>query len=163
MILLPRNVVLLAVFAVLLALYLVLERPAPRELEDRPVFPGLTLEGAATVRLGAPRGSAEGGRVELVRSGAGWTVTERGGFPAHAWAVERLLNGLSALRTVDRVSTEADSHGRFGVDESGRRVAVLDARGALLASLVAGTASGPGLDDLPAAARPVYAPPSGRA
>jgi hypothetical protein len=67
-----------------------------------------------------------GAKVELLKAGGAWKVASRGGFPADAGKVERLLDRLAALRRAEPVATSAEAAARFKVADGDfeRRVTV---------------------------------------
>ncbi len=131
-----RNVALLVVLVALVGARFALQRPRLEVMPDGPLFPGLVAADVARVLVEGP---GEPGRVELARDAAdGWRVADRLGFPAHGWAVDELLGRVVALRTGERVATEASSHARYGVGGAGRRIVLTGSDGALLAAFVQG-------------------------
>lgn len=83
-----------------------------------------------------------GARVELVKAGGKWQVASRGGFPADAGKVERLLDRLAALRRAEPVATSAEAAARFKVADADfeRRVTV-EAGGKPVATALFGTSA----------------------
>lgn len=83
-----------------------------------------------------------GAKVELVKADGGWKVATRGGFPADAGKVERLLDRLAALRRAEPVATSAEAAARFKVADGDfeRRVTV-HAGGKPVATAIFGTSA----------------------
>lgn len=83
-----------------------------------------------------------GAKVELVKADGGWKVASRGGFPADAAKVERLLDRLAALRRAEPVATSAEAAARFKVADADfeRRVTV-EASGKPVATALFGTSA----------------------
>jgi len=81
-----------------------------------------------------------GAKVELVKAAGAWKVASRGGFPADAGKVERLLDRLAALRRAEPVATSAEAAARFKVADADfeRRVTV-EAGGKPVATALFGT------------------------
>jgi hypothetical protein len=78
--------------------------------------------------------------VRLVREGEGWTVNGAAADPAE---VRKLFAALAdSATTTELVARNAVSHGRLGVDASGRRLVVRGAGGVLLDLILGGPGSG---------------------
>lgn len=87
---------------------------ASRAEAKAPLFPGLTVEQIARVRIADRAGQS----VELARGDAGgWVVASAGRYPAKADAVERLLGKVVALESAGTAATNAASHAGFEVAE----------------------------------------------
>jgi hypothetical protein len=109
---------------------------APAAAEKAPLFPGLTLDQVARVRI-ADRG---GQAVELARKGEGWVVASAGDYPAKKDAVERFLSKLVGLESTGVAATSEASHAAFEVAEAlfQRDVRLFDGAGGEKARLFLG-------------------------
>ena len=81
-----------------------------------------------------------GAKVELAKADGAWKVASRGGFPADAGKVERLLDRLASLKRTDPVATSTEAARRFKVADADfeRRVAI-EANGKPIATALFGT------------------------
>ena len=96
-------------------------------------------------------------QLELERSGEGWVLPSKGGYPAKHAEVVELLRGLAALELVEAKTARPELHAKVGLldpqadpgqtDGSARRIEVLDGEGNALAELLLG-------DPSPGAPRP---------
>jgi hypothetical protein len=136
------NIALFLLFGGLVAVDIAV-RPAPlQDLVVRPFLAGVVPADVARITVEDPAQGAAG-RTALRRTSAAgdsvtWEVEQRFGFPAESFLIEDLLAGLARLTTADRAATEAASHARLGVGESGLRVRLSDSGGAALADIVLG-------------------------
>jgi hypothetical protein len=93
----------------------------------------------ATVKV-----SGAGGNVTLERKSQGWTIAEKGGFPADLAKVNQVLLGFSELTLVEPKTRSAESYGRLDVEDPGkegghsRLVEIDDASGKKLGELIVG-------------------------
>ena len=129
-----RNIVLLFVLVVVVALNVALERPVRTVGSSGALLTDFAPDRVARIAVEAP----DGARLEIVRMEDRWTLPGRHGFPALAYAVEELCARLRDLSRADRVSEEADSHERYGVGADGMRLVLEDAHGAVIAKVVQG-------------------------
>jgi hypothetical protein len=155
------NWLLLAVLVSLAALDtgLSLSRPEAREIAR--LFPALWPGDALRIRIESPTSpgpsgpsGAEAGartgaaprRIELERRGANWVLTERFDMHARESRVSVLLEHLTSLTNLDRVSDSPAEHERYGVGLEGTIVRVFGPDDSLLAALVQGLEApqGPG-------------------
>ncbi|MCP3917331.1 MAG: DUF4340 domain-containing protein [bacterium] len=113
-----RNWALSAALVALLGAQLALHRGGAEERAVEALF--AELEGASVARIVV---EAEGEALELERDADGlWGLTGFGGYPGRAEAIDRLVDRLRSITTLDLLSEEASSHGDYGVDEQGTRV-----------------------------------------
>lgn len=130
--------------AVALAAWSVVDRDVPDGAApgaEQPVVAGLVdrLNDVATIAT-----ESSDGKLTLRRNDQqGWTIVDRGGYPADPGKVRDLALGVAGLRLVEAKTAAADRLPRLEVGEPGpnaksRRVDLLDAQGAPLASLVVG-------------------------
>jgi len=135
----PRNVVLALVLAALLAANALLARPRSEAQAGGPLAPGFDPAAVERIELSAPGAEP----LALERGDGGlWTVVQRGGFPAYAFAVDELFARVRALSRSDRVGEEAAAHDAQGVGASGTRLAFEDRDGRALLELVQGAPPG---------------------
>jgi hypothetical protein len=85
-----------------------------------------------------------GGNVTLQRQSQGWTIAEKGGFPADPAKIRQVLLGFSELKLVEPKTSSADSYARLDVEDPGkegghaRLVEIDDAGGGKLGELIVG-------------------------
>src|SRR5260370_20396439 len=85
-----------------------------------------------------------GGTVTLQRESQGWTIGEKGGFPADPARIRQVLLGFAELKLVEPKTRSADSYPRLDVEDPGkeggraRPVEVYDATGSKLGELLVG-------------------------
>ena len=88
--------------------------------------------------------SGAGGAVTLQRQTAGWTIAEKGGFPADPTKIRQVLLGFAELKLVEPKTRSADSYSRLDVEDPGkagghaRLVEIDDATGGKLGELIVG-------------------------
>jgi hypothetical protein len=58
--------------------------------------------------------------VTLERAGDGWTVADKGGYPADNNVLAELLRGLAEARRVERKTSNAELYDRLGVEDVGQ-------------------------------------------
>lgn len=132
----PRNYVLAGVLAVL---SLLLVTGGGEELPAREISrfaPALVPAEARRVEVtSGPR------RVTLQREESGWVLAELHGFPADRQLVERVLEVLAELTTLDLLTEDPARHAEYGLDEaSAQRLTVLGADDGVVADLYVGRA-----------------------
>ena len=127
------------------------EAPMASSLLDEPAFPGLAgdLEAVSAVRV-----ETGGGTVTARRGEAGWSLAERDGFPADGGKARDVVLAMANLRLMEPKTALASKlpllelEDPAGEEAASRRVTLMDAEGAPLASLVIGKerfgAFGPG-------------------
>jgi hypothetical protein len=85
-----------------------------------------------------------GGTVTLQRESQGWTIGEKGGFPADPARIRQVLLGFAELKLIEPKTRSADSYPRLDVEDPGkegghaRLVEVYDATGSKLGELIVG-------------------------
>ena len=85
-----------------------------------------------------------GGTVTLQRQGQGWTIGEKGGFPADPTKIRQILLGFAELKLVEPKTRSVDSYPRLDVEDPGkegghaRLVEFDDATGSKLGELIVG-------------------------
>jgi hypothetical protein len=87
--------------------------------------------------------SGAGGSVTLQRQGSGWTVAEKGGFPADPAKIRQVLLGFAELKLVEPKTRSAESYARLDVEDPGKvgghaRLVEIDANGGKLGQLIVG-------------------------
>lgn len=89
-------------------------------------------------------------QLELERSGEGWVLPAKGGYPAKDAEVVELLRGLASLELVEAKTARPELHAKVGLldpqtdsgqEGSARRIEVLDGEGQPLAELLLGDPS----------------------
>jgi hypothetical protein len=97
------------------------------------------IDDVATVKI-----IGAGGGVTLERKSQGWTIAEKGGFPADLAKVKQVLLGFSELTLVEPKTRSAESYSRLDVEDPGkegghsRLVEIDDAAGKKLGELIVG-------------------------
>ncbi|MCW5724455.1 MAG: DUF4340 domain-containing protein [Maricaulaceae bacterium] len=134
----------LALLAGLVLVWRDAAQSAPAEMAGR-VLPGFPEQAEAVARYEIK--GAAGGFAVVRGAGDGWTLPERGGYPAAAARAERLaafLHGLEyeGARTRDPARLDRLGLGDPADGGEGVRVRALDARGRALADIVIGRAWG---------------------
>jgi hypothetical protein len=88
--------------------------------------------------------SGAGGAVTLQRQSQGWSIVEKGGFPADPAKIRQVLLGFAELTLVEPKTRSAESYSRLDVEEPGkegghsRLVEIDDASGKKLGELIVG-------------------------
>jgi len=88
--------------------------------------------------------SGAGGTVTLQRQDQGWTIAEKGGYPADPAKIRQVLLGFAELTLVEPKTRSADSYNRLDVEDPGkegghsRLVEIADATGGKLGALIVG-------------------------
>jgi Domain of unknown function (DUF4340) len=104
-------------------------------------LPGLMehINDVATMRV-----KTAGGEVTLKRGDDGWSVAEKGGYPAQDEPVKKTLIGLAELRKVEPKTDDPERWSKLGVedpsakDAASKLVTLEDASGKELASVIVG-------------------------
>jgi hypothetical protein len=114
-------VILIALVVAAALLTVVLERePAPSgdDLRGQRLVPGLadSLNDVTALEIEA---GGEDGLTTVRRGEAGWTVSERAGYPADAGQIRRFLIRLGQARIVEPKTSNPDLYYRLGVGEAG--------------------------------------------
>lgn len=109
----------LALLALALALW-VARREAPTDTLEPggPLVPGLeeSINAVDSIRLTGAGGQV---LVSLARGDAGWTVAERGGYPADFAKVRRLLLDLANSKRIEAKTSQPANFARLGVEDVG--------------------------------------------
>lgn len=77
------------------------------------VAPAIRANADAIVRIEVTDGE---NTAELERTGDGWVVASKGGYPANGETVRRLVTTLSELRVVEPKTSRPEYHARLGVE-----------------------------------------------
>jgi hypothetical protein len=132
----PRNVVLAGVLALLVALQFM---GGPQEMPGREterLLPQLVPSEA--VRIEVVAGER---RVALARVAGEWCLPDLGNFPAERQLVERVLQVLAELTTLDLLTEDPTRHVEYGLDEAtAQRLRVTAGGEVLVADLLIGRA-----------------------
>ena len=143
----PRNFIILAAVAgislgLATAALIAQDRPLTTSSLDQPLTPGLAGKVNDVVRIEA---SGPDGSATLERHvGEGWTVAEKGGFPADDAAVVGLLRKLSELRIVEAKTALPERLARLQLEDPTKpgaqsgRIVLKDAAGRTIEDLVIG-------------------------
>jgi hypothetical protein len=138
-----RTAIALAVLLAIEVAALAVRRGAGEEgsaaaARKAPIFPGLTLEEVAHVRVA----DRDGASVEIARGDGGWVIESAGRYPAKAEKVEQLISKIAGLQSSGIAATSPSSHAGLEVAERffQREVRLLDAAGKERARLFAGRA-----------------------
>jgi len=131
----PHNFVLAAVLALLVALLVLGGPEAPIGREITRLLPALVPSDAQRIEV-----VAGDRRVTLVRADGEWRLQELHDFPADPPLVERVLQVLAELTTLDLLTDDAARHAEYGLDDAAQRLRVLGAGDTLLADLLVGRA-----------------------
>ena len=116
-------------------------RPSQEVVRDtEPLFEPFTVEQVVRVEVENPKAPEGQRQLQLARHADGhWVLQNHHGFPVREKLAESLVQGLAALTTLDLLSEDPGSHGRYGVlPESGVRITLRNAQGAALADLYQG-------------------------
>jgi hypothetical protein len=88
--------------------------------------------------------SGAGGPVTLQRASQGWTIAEKGGFPADSGKIRQVLLGFAELKLVEPKTRSAESYSRLDVEDPGKEggrskgVEIDDKGGGKLGELIVG-------------------------
>lgn len=124
------------------AIAVVREQPAQTVIgAGEPVFPRLAqqLDRIASIAVEDAHGA-----ITVEQTGQGWTIRERGGYPASFEAVKAAVLGLLDLQKSEAKTTRPENFARLGVealDQQGaksRKITLFDADGKPLASVIVG-------------------------
>jgi|GEM_PF-335272 len=112
-----RTVDLLAAVAVILAVVTAAVHTVSDEPEPGAFQPGMYLaQGLDPERIGTIEIQRGASTVTLERTEDGFAVAERNGYPASIERVNRLIQGLSDLQAVEKVTENPDNYGELGVE-----------------------------------------------
>ena len=110
-------------------------------LVGKPVLPEVKAKSDTVAKVVVKR---VGGTATFVRKGDGWTVLEKGGYPADAAKVRKMLLGLAEIAYVEPKTAEPSLYKRLNVEDPAAEksqsalVEVYDAQGAELGKVIAG-------------------------
>jgi hypothetical protein len=92
-------------------------------------FPGLAakLAGATAIEV-----SQAGSTLHLARKGDGWTVPDKGGYPAKNASVHELLASLAGLRLAEARTANPDDYAKLGVADPAKEASKEPGTGAML-------------------------------
>jgi Domain of unknown function (DUF4340) len=108
---------------------------------NKPVLPEIAAQLGAVARVTLVRGDT---KTTLLRQGDKWVVEDKGGYPADAAKLHRMLLGLAQLRYVEPKTSKPDLYPRLDVEDAGKKgtkstlITVSDANGTLLGEIIAG-------------------------
>lgn len=108
---------------------------------NKPVLPEIAAQLGQVARVTLVHGDT---KTTLLRQGDRWVVEEKGGYPADATRLHRMLLGLAQLRYVEAKTSKPDLYKRLDVEDAGKKnskstlITVSDAKGTLLGEIIAG-------------------------
>lgn len=114
-------IILIALVVAAALLTVVLERdpaPASSDLTGQRLLPGLAEALNDVTSIGV-RAGGDDGEVTLERGDAGWVVAQRGGYPADAGLIRRLLIRLGEARVLEPKTSNPEFYSRLGVGDVG--------------------------------------------
>lgn len=139
-----RSFVILAGATVILAIGAIVATATGEHAETH-VPPGTRAFPALAARLGEVTAVGivrKGARLDFVREGKGWLLTQKGNYPAVAPKIRRIALALANLDLVERMTREPKLYPRLDVEDPGRGQSTLvtlkDKSGASLAALIVG-------------------------
>ena len=109
------------------------QRPGSAAAIGKPLFPGLKAAEIAQIRVLQPKET-----LTLKRAEDGWSVAERGDFPADVSRVREFVLKAIGLKVAQSEPIGEKDRVRFNLDDSGTRVEFAGADGKTLASVVVG-------------------------
>lgn len=118
----------------------------PASTASQPIFPGLGDHLGEAAKVVIRHGDAT---LEFDRAGAGWTIAQRGGYPALADKLHALFVSLAELRLLEPRTDNPELYSRLGLEDPAKPGAastlvwVLDAQGKSIADIVLGNARKP--------------------
>lgn len=98
------------------AFYLASGRNLPRDSSGAPLLPGLAAELDSVTGIALRKGAAAAS-ASLHKSADGWSVAERGDYPADASKVRKLLLSLGDAAVVEEKTAEPANYATIGVDD----------------------------------------------
>ena len=110
-------------------------------LAGQPVLPEAAKRLADIGRMALIHGDQ---KTTLLRAGDGWSIEERGNYPADTVKVRQTLLALADLRYVEPKTAQPDSYARLEVEDAGGKdskstlVTLADDKGALLGEVIVG-------------------------
>ncbi|MBL8759726.1 MAG: DUF4340 domain-containing protein [Phycisphaerae bacterium] len=139
--------ILVAIVVVVGGLAVVFSRSssAPAEQKSAKVFPELSekINDVAVARV-----KSAGGEVVVKKTGTGWGLESRGGYPVEFEKVKEALMSLADLAVLETKTSKPDMYARLGVEDitqagaTSKLVTLEDAAGKTLASLIVGKDAG---------------------
>jgi len=84
----------------------------------KPLYPSLKTEADSidAVRI-FKAGKGDAPTLELLRKESGWTLTQRGGYPADAARVRKLILALTDAKIAEQKTSSAQSYPKLGVED----------------------------------------------
>lgn len=124
------------------AAWLITTARAPSTEVSKPaLFPSLLDRVNDVARIEV---ASAGDRVVLIRDGDHWLVENRDGYPAILETVKRTVVSFARLKVLESKTRRPELYARLGVEDvesegsTSRRITLADARGNVLAALIAG-------------------------
>ncbi|HEX4152509.1 MAG TPA: DUF4340 domain-containing protein [Steroidobacteraceae bacterium] len=105
-----------ALLAICGAFYLSSQRNLPRDTRGAPLFPALGAELDSVTEVNLIKGAAAPA-VTLHKSGAHWTVSQRGDYPADVAKLRRLLLALGDAKVVEEKTSDPANYPIIGVED----------------------------------------------
>ena len=107
-------VVVVAIGAAAVALVVDLRSTAFSGVAGEAAFPALAAnpDSAAKIAIRSPFF-----QLNLVRSGDGWLMADRGNYPVHASSVAQIVSGLAQMKIYERKTTKVDWFKEVGVED----------------------------------------------
>jgi len=110
------QLLLAAVVAISIALFMNARRNQSAETAGLPVFPGLAADLGSATTVSLQKGSATPS-VTLHKSGDIWTVAERADYPADLNKLRKLLLSLGDAKIIEEKTSDPQRFASIGVDE----------------------------------------------
>jgi hypothetical protein len=110
------QLLIVAVVAISIALFLNARRNQSADTAGLPVFPGLADDLNAVTAVSLQKGSATP-NVTLHKNGDVWTVAERADYPADVGKLRKLLMSLSDAKITEEKTSDPQRFGAIGVDD----------------------------------------------
>ena len=110
------QLLIVAVVAISIALFLNARRNQSADTAGLPVFPGLAEDLNAVSAVSLQKGSATPS-VTLHKSGDVWTVAERADYPADVGKLRKLLMSLGDAKIIEEKTSDPQRFAAIGVDE----------------------------------------------
>ena len=110
------QLLIVAVVAISIALFLNARRNQSADTTGLPVFPGLAADLNAVTAVSLQKGSATPS-VTLHKNGDVWTVAERADYPADVGKLRKLLMSLGDAKIIEEKTSDPQRFAAIGVDE----------------------------------------------
>ena len=110
------QLLIVAVVAMSIALFLNARRNQSADTTGLPVFPGLAADLNAVTAVSLQKGSATPS-VTLHKNGDVWTVAERADYPADVGKLRKLLMSLGDAKIIEEKTSDPQRFAAIGVDE----------------------------------------------